>query len=462
MDYYLAVDIGASSGRHILGWLDHGKLRIEEVYRFSNEMKMINHHLCWDIDYLFQQILEGLKQCKKIHKIPKSMGIDTWAVDFVLLDKKNHRIGDCVAYRDARTKNMDQKVYSVISKDQLYQRTGIQRQEFNTVFQLLAVHDSLKVADCFLMIPDYFNYLLTGKKMNEYTNATTTQLVNVHTHTWDERVLDMLEIPKHIFSVLEMPGTSAGYLKEEIIKEVGFDVEVKLVASHDTASAVMAIPSTDENSLYISSGTWSLLGTELKEANVSIISEKYNFTNEGGYAHRYRYLKNIMGLWMIQCLKKELAYDLSFNEISELAKKESISSIVNCNDNRFLAPVSMHEEICKALKLSNQQVPTSIGQYARVVYQSLALSYEKGIREMEEVTNHHFDSIYVVGGGSNASYLNECIANQTHRIVYAGVSEATAVGNIGAQMLSDHVIYDLISFRNIVKTSFLIKRIEGE
>ena len=313
--YYLAVDIGASSGRHILGHLENGRMVLEEIYRFPNGMTEVDGEKIWDIDGLFGHVVEGMKKCKELGKIPVSVGIDTWAVDFVLLDKENRRLGNAVAYRDDRTKGMDAKVYEKVSLDELYATTGIQKQMFNTIYQLMSLKEKkpelLDKAETFLMIPDYLNFLLSGVKAQEYTNATTTQLVNPQTRDWDKERMELLEFPTKIFLPISEPGTTIGYLSEELQRKVGFTCNVVLPATHDTGSAVVAVPSNDENVLYISSGTWSLMGTELKEPNCGKGAMLRNFTNEGGYNKTYRFLKNIMGLWMIQSVKKELAPDMS-------------------------------------------------------------------------------------------------------------------------------------------------------
>jgi rhamnulokinase len=328
--YYLAVDIGASSGRHILGTVREGKLVLQEIYRFDNGMKRKDGHLCWDVESLFSEIKEGMKQCRKLGKIPAAMGIDTWAVDFVLLDGENRMLGNAVGYRDGRTKGMDEKLYEIISLKDLYGRTGIQKQIFNTIYQLMAVREEtpeyLEKGKSFLMIPDYFHYLLTGVKKQEYTNATTTQLVNGENGTWDYELIRKLGLPEGLFGELSMPGTPVGPLTKAVEEEVGFSCQVVLPATHDTGSAVMAVPLVPDGEdsmsdlLYISSGTWSLMGTELPKADCSMNSMEANFTNEGGYDHRFRYLKNIMGLWMIQSVKKELEETGEVYSFAELCR----------------------------------------------------------------------------------------------------------------------------------------------
>ena len=439
--YYLAIDIGASSGRHMLAGMKDGKMQLEEVYRFPNGMDDKNGTLCWDVERLFTEIKNGLKKCKEIGKIPVSMAIDTWGVDYVLLDKDDRILGDTVGYRDSRTEGMDEKVYEVIPQDELYARTGIQKQIFNTVYQLMAVKEShpeyLEQAESILMIPDYFHFLLTGVKKNEYTNATTGQLVSPKTNDWDYELIDMLGYNSKMFRPVSMPGTVVGEFTEEVQKEVGFNCTVVLPATHDTGSAVLAVPTNDDDAVYISSGTWSLMGIERKEADCSMESMKANFTNEGGYDHRFRYLKNIMGLWMIQSVKKEFTEDLSFAQICEMASKETIPSIVDCNDDCFLAPKSMIKAVQDFCRRTGQQVPETVGEISSVIYNSLAKCYGDTVQEIEKITGKKYSTIYVVGGGSNAGYLNELTAKYTGKKVSAGPSEATAIGNVIVQMLCD-------------------------
>lgn len=463
--YYLAIDIGASSGRHILGHMEDGKMVLEEIHRFPNGMREKDGHKCWDTEALFSAIVEGMKKCKEAGKIPVSMGIDTWAVDYVLLDKEDRMIGNAVGYRDSRTVGMDEKVYEIIPEESLYGRTGIQKQIFNTIYQLMAVKEqqpeALEQAESMLMIPEYFNFLLTGKKAAEYTNASTTQLVSPETKDWDYELIGMLGYPKRIFQKIEKPGTVLGSLTEELQREVGFDCKVILPATHDTGSAVMAVPTNEDNTIYISSGTWSLMGTELKEANCSKESKRHNFTNEGGYDYRFRYLKNIMGLWMIQSVRKELAPDQGFGEICEAASKTEITSLVDCNADRFLAPENMTEEVQAVCRENGEQVPEGIAEVASVIYNSLAKCYAETIEEIEEMSGITYDSIHVVGGGANAAYLNELTAKATGKTVYAGPTEATAIGNLTAQIIAAGELSDLKAARNSVFKSFQIKKYEG-
>lgn len=459
--YYLAIDIGASSGRHILSHMEDGKMVLEEIHRFPNGMVEKQGQKVWDIDVLFGEIKTGMKKCRELGKIPVSVGIDTWAVDFVLLDREDRLIGDTVAYRDNRTKNMDEKVYEMIDEKELYSRTGIQKQLFNTVYQLMALKeknpDVLQRAEKLLMIPDYFHFLLTGNTAAEYTNATTTQLVNAITNDWDWELIERLGYPQFIFQKIQMPGTELGVLKNDIAQEIGYNCKVVLPATHDTGSAVMAVPARSDTILYISSGTWSLMGTELMKANCSEQSRQHNLTNEGGYQYRFRYLKNIMGLWMIQSVKKEIGGELGFGEICEAASKCSISSIVNCNADRFLAPQNMTEEVKAACRESGQKEPEGIAETAAVIYNSLAACYAEAAKEIEEMTGIIYDCIYIIGGGANADYLNRLTAKATGKKVCAGPTEATAVGNLAAQMIADGTLGGLAAARKCIHVSFPIK-----
>ena len=433
---------------------------LEEVHRFPNGMVEKDGEHVWDVDELFRQIKLGLKKCAQLGKIPVSVGVDTWGVDFVLLDGDGARIGNAVAYRDGRTRGMDEEVYKIIPEDELYARTGIQKAIFNTIYQLMALKvkkpEHLEKAHTMLLMPDYFHYMLSGVAATEYTEATTGQLVSPETKDWDMELIERLGYPKRIFQRMVTPGTVLGELTAEVQAEVGFNCKVVEPATHDTGSAVIAVPTDSDDALYISSGTWSLMGTELMEANCSPESKANNLTNEGGYGYRFRYLKNIMGLWMIQSVKKEIGGNLGFGEICEMASKCSIPSIVDCNDDRFLAPDNMTEEVQAACRESGQQVPEGLAQVASVIYNSLARCYAETIRQIEGITGRKYDKIHIVGGGSNAEYLNRLTAAATGIPVYAGPTEATAIGNIAAQMMATGELADLKAARACVFRSFSI------
>ena len=461
MKYYLAVDIGASSGRHILGSLENGKMKTEEIYRFPNGMTEKDGHKYWDADALFGHIKAGMKKCAEIGKIPVSIGIDTWGVDYALIDDAGERVSPVFGYRDGRTEGIDAEVYKVIPEEELYARTGIQKQPFNTIYQLCAAQkadpEPLRKASAMLLMPDYFNFLLTGKRMTEYTNASTTQLLDPKTYDWDFELIERLGLPKKIFTEIAEPGTILGPLKADVRDEIGYDCTVVLPATHDTGSAVAAVPTQSDEALYISSGTWSLMGCELKAADTSAKSRKRNLTNEGGYDHRFRYLKNIMGLWMIQSAKQELAPDMSYGELCEAASKADIASIIPANDGRFLSPASMSEEVRAACRESGQQVPETPAEVAAVIYNSLARCYADTLSEIEEITGKRYAAVNVIGGGSNADYLNRITAKACGRTVYAGPSEATAIGNLLVQMMADGAVSDLKSGRQLVFDSFAVR-----
>lgn len=462
--YYLAVDIGASSGRHILGTIRDNKIELQEIYRFENGLIKKNGNLCWDLERLFREIKNGLKECKRLNKVPISIGIDTWGVDFVLLNKENEILGDTVAYRDHRTNGTDQLIESKLSFEEIYQRTGIQKQLFNTANQLTAIlrdtPDKIEQAEDFLMIPDYFNYLLTGVKRSEYTNATTTQLVDAVSKEWDYDLIEKLGLKKEMFKSLSLPKTTVGIFTKEIEEEVGFSCEVVLPATHDTGSAVLSVPAKEEDFLYISSGTWSLMGIESKTPNCSQMSMEHNFTNEGGFDYRFRYLKNIMGLWMIQSVRQELNNQYSFGQLCDMAKEvHSFPSRLDVNDPCFLSPENMSEEIKNYCIKTNQKEPSSLGKMAFLIYQSLAKSYADTVKEIETITGKSYSRIHIVGGGSKADYLNELTAMTTGKEVYAGPVEATALGNITAQMLKAGEFHTLEEARSCIFHSFEVKKV---
>ena len=460
--YYLAIDIGASSGRHILAHLEEGKMVLEEVHRFPNGMVEKDGENVWDVDELFAQVKLGMKKCAQMGKIPVSVGVDTWGVDFVLLDGKGERIGNAVAYRDGRTKGMDEEVYKIISEKDLYARTGIQKAIFNTIYQLMALKvkkpEQLAKAETMLLMPDYFHYMLSGVAVTEYTEATTGQMVSPGTKDWDMELIEKLGYPKRIFQKIVTPGTVLGDLTAEVQREVGFNCKVVEPATHDTGSAVIAVPTDSDDALYISSGTWSLMGTEIMKADCSPESMANNLTNEGGYDYRFRYLKNIMGLWMIQSVKKEIGGDLGFGEICEMASKCTIPSIVDCNDDRFLAPANMTEEVRSACRETGQQVPEGLAEVASVIYNSLAQCYAQTIKQVESMTGKKYERIHIVGGGANAEYLNRLTAKATGIPVYAGPTEATAIGNVAAQMMAAGELADLKAARACVFRSFPISQ----
>lgn len=481
---YLAVDIGASSGRHFVGSRKYdNQFEFCEMYRFSNDIQERDGHLCWNLEELYENILNGMSECKKGSRIPFSMGIDTWGCDFVLLYENNRILGDTVSYRDSRTDGIPEKVNQIISYEDLYKRTGIQKQPFNTIYQLMSIKENnpelLEKAVSFLMIPDYFNFRLTGIKANEYTNATTTGLVNAVNKNWDYELIGKLGLPLKIFSYLLMPGSVLGAVSKSVEERTGYSCLVVEPCTHDTGSAVVALPGENQvhvrnindgdkpervqndvavqndSRVYISSGTWSLLGSELINPVLNADSRKLNYTNEGGYEGRFRFLKNIMGLWMIQSVKKEMeakaGKKITFEEIDVSARNADIDSIVQCNDNCFLAPKSMIEEIKNFCARTNQRIPESNGEIAAVIYKSLAACYATAVRELEQLLNCSFDSLNIIGGGSKSLLLNEMTEKATGLKILPGPAEATAIGNILVQMLCAKEFKSLDEARKAIK-----------
>ena len=469
--WHLAVDIGASSGRHILGRVVDGRMELKEVYRFPNQLIEKDGHLCWDIDSLAESVIKGIEECGKQGYHPVTMGIDTWAVDFVLLNDKDERIGDAVAYRDSRTEGIKDELEEkgILSFEELYDRTGIQYQAFNTVYQLCALKkehpEYLEQAETFLMIPDYLNFLLTGVKVNEYTNASSTALLNAELKTWDTEIMKKLGLPEKIFRPVQTPGTVVGKFSNAIKERVGFDCMVTLPATHDTGSAYVAVPAENDTSIFLSSGTWSLLGVENASPVTSAESRWANFTNEGGYNYRFRYLKNIMGLWMIQNVRKEqmkrTGGDVSFPDLIAAAQSEKdFPSVLNVDEERFLAPKSMIDEVTQACADTNQQVPENIGQVMQCIYNSLSDDYARAIKKLEWLTGKTFTDINIVGGGSQDNYLNQMTANATGLTVHAGPTEGTALGNLIVQFIREGEYYSLEDARKAIRNSFEIRDIK--
>lgn len=461
MDYYLAIDIGASSGRHMLFFLENGILQMEEIYRFENKMIHKDGHVFWDIDAMYQHVKQGIMQCKNIGKIPKSLGIDTWAVDYVLLDQNKQLLHQPYAYRDERTLSIIDEVHQRITKEQLYQKTGIQFQVFNSIYQLASeVKDVRKQAKHFLMIPDYLHYCLTGNMVNEYTNMSTTQLLSATTGELDESILQVVDIQPSIFKQIIAPGTYIGNLKKELVAELGFDAQVIVPATHDSACAYMG--AIKDDAILLSSGTWSLLGVMQNKANTSLAAMHANFSNEGGYDGRYRFLKNIMGLWIIQEVARCYQYEYSYAKLVKLAKQHVFTGIFDVNDPRFLKPKHMVHEIQNYFKERDEKTPQHIGEIAYCVYHSLAHSYKQAIDELESITDKTYTTINVVGGGCKNELLNELLAILTNKEVIAGPSEATAIGNVLCQCIADHKIQDMKQAQQIIKQSFEITHYKGE
>ena len=453
MNYYLAIDIGASSGRHILGYIDNGRLKLEEIHRFENYITNQNSTLVWDIEHLVNEVKKGIAKCKKIGKIPCTVAIDTWGVDYVLLDENRKEIKPCYCYRDSRTSTVIDEVESLASPTELYAKTGIQKQNFNTIYQLYADKKNGKLlnAKYFLMMPEYLSFKLTGVYKNEYTNATTTGLVNAKTKTWDNDILSALDLPSELFGALNTPSSLVGDLSADIQKAVGFNCAVLFAPSHDTASAVCACPMRD-NDLYISSGTWSLIGTEITEPILNDNARQLNFTNEGGMDYRFRFLKNYMGMWLFQNIRRNLNKSMTYDEMMTLAMNCGEYKYFDVNDRTLVAPDNMIDAIGKLI------CSDDLGLILNSAYHSLAKSYSEAVTEIEAVTGKRFNAIHIVGGGCQDKYLNILTRDYTGKSVTAGPIEATATGNIVSQIMRDKKI-SLATARDLIKKSFDIKEI---
>jgi len=457
MNYYLAIDLGASSGRHILACINDGKIEYEEMHRFDNDFISKSGSYCWDPGYLFAEIKKGMVKCREAGKTPSYVGIDTWGVDYVLLGRDNRLIGDAVSYRDGRTAGISEKVFGLIPEDELFALTGIQNQPFNTIYQLysqkLTKPGDLTKAEVMLMLPCYFNFLLTGKKANEYTIASTTGLLGTADRNWNDDVINKLGFNRSLFTEIKPAGTILGAFTDEVAQELGFSATVILVASHDTASAVLASPVTD-TSIYLSSGTWSLMGVETPTPVTTQESRINKFTNEGGFTGNTRLLRNIMGLWMLRSVRKDFGERHTYDMMSIMAKENyNFPSMVDVSDNRFLAPKNMCGEIADACAEADMPVPRLIGEICSVIYHSLAHYYGKTAADLESLTGKKYDTINIVGGGTRDSYLSSLTAKSCGKRVLTGPTEASALGNIAAQMIAAGELADVTRARQMIMNS---------
>lgn len=417
---YLAIDIGASSGRHIIGWMEDGRICTEEVYRFPNGVQEHDGHLIWDVNVLLSHVKEGIRKAKEKYPKIKSLSVDTWGVDYVLM-KGDEEVFPVYAYRDDRTEAVISKVHEIIPFSELYRPTGCQFQPFNTIYQIYddKLNGRLECVTDLLMMPEYLLYKLCGSKAREYTNATTTGMVNAQTGEFDEEIIDKLGYPKQMFPKLTQPGTVIGEYE---------GIQCVLCATHDTASAVEGIP-MEGNHPYISSGTWSLLGVKTPKPITDANSEKANYSNEGGVGYN-RYQKNIMGMWLVNELQRELCPDTPFPEIVKLAEASDCEILVNANALEFLSPKSMKAAFDKA---TGNYLKTT-GDYFRCAYRSLGVSYKQAIDELEDNTGCTYEKLYIVGGGAKNTFLNKLTEEITGKQVIALPIEATALGNLRIQM----------------------------
>ena len=459
----LAFDFGASSGRAILGIFDGNKLITEELHRFSNDPVNVRGNFYWDILRLFHEIKQGIIKCVNVgHKDIDSIGIDTWGVDYGLLDERGNLLGNPYHYRDTRTDGIMEEVFKIIPKGELYQKTGIQFMKFNTIFQLystkLNTPSMLDQAKTLLFIPDLLNYFLTGVKVTEYSIASTSQLLDPQTRTWSDEILDKLELPRQMLTDIVPSGTIIGKLSKTLAQELGIgEVNVVASASHDTASAVTAVPAANRDYVYISSGTWSLMGVEADEPIINEMSSQLAFTNEGGVSNKIRFLKNIMGLWLVQECKRQWNKEgdnCSFAELEKLAREaKPFVSFVDPDDDSFMTPGNMPEKIRAFCKKTNQPVPESKGEVIRCVLQSLALKYRKTVESLEQILGKELPVVHMVGGGIKDTLLCQFTANATGRKVIAGPVEATSIGNLMTQAMALGKINSLQEIRQVVKNS---------
>lgn len=429
MGYCLAIDIGASSGRHIVGWQADGKVQTKEVYRFPNGVTEQDGHLIWDIRKLFSHVVRGILEAFREFPEIESLSIDTWGVDYVLL-KGDEEVLPVYAYRDSRTEAVIPEVHKKVPFSQLYAHTGCQFQPFNSVYQL---YDDLKKGRLegvghVLMIPEYLLWKLSGVKAREYTNATTMGLVNAQTGELDTEITDALGLPRHLFPKLSQPGTVLGNLRPEIAEAVGGNCKVILCATHDTGSAVEGIP-MEGNHPYISSGTWSLLGVKTPKPITDAGSEKANYSNEGGVGYN-RYQKNIMGMWLVNELRRDICPDTPFPEIVKMAEESTCDITVDANAPAFLSPESMKAAFDRATGGKLQ----TVGDYFRCAYRSLAISYRFALDELEANTGKKYEKLYIVGGGAKNQFLNRLTAEATGKEIIALPIEATALGNLKIQI----------------------------
>ena len=477
--FHLAIDIGASSGRHIVGYVEDGRIMTEEVYRFDNRQVIVDGHECWDLEELSRHILEGLRAAADRGMVPETVGIDTWGVDFVLVNEIGIPVTDAVSYRDSRTDGMPEELDRVIPFDRLYAKCGIQRTKFNTIYQLFALKrenpEVFERAARLLMVPDYLNFVLTGKMVNEYTIASTTSLVNACGKDWDWEVVDALELPRRIFGEISMPGVEVGPFTSAVADYVGFNAKVVLPATHDTGSAFLSVPEGDDG-ICISSGTWSLIGIESKDPITTPAALAANFTNEGGAWGRFRFIKNIMGLWMVQSIRRELngveyvdgkgseasraalerlvdyqrGKNYSYADLEAAARASSGAGVVfNVNDMCFLNPASMIGEVMMAAEECGGTL-SRVGDLVKSVYASLAASYAEEVRNISSITGKTYRRLNIVGGGSRDGYLNELAAESTGLELAAGPVEGTVIGNLIVQMVYAGIFENLAAARRAI------------
>lgn len=468
---FIGFDLGAESGRCVVAKLNENKITLHEVHRFTTHSIKYENGFHWDILAIYKEIIVGLTNAQKAFGSEfDGIGIDTWAVDYVLIDLEGRIIGYPYHYRDDRTDDIMRQAFQIVPKDEIYNKVGIQFAQFNTLFQLLSEKkrksNLLNVTDKMLLIPDFLSYLLSGKKKAEFTNATTTSLVEPHTRKWSWELIDSFGLPRKIFPEIIEPGTILGTLLPSIAEQTGLNKNIPIIASasHDTASAVVSVPAFENNWAFLSSGTWSLMGIELKQSLLSSQAMEYNFTNEGGVEKTTRFLKNIIGLWPIQECRRywqEKSKEYSYPELVSMAVENGFAkSWVDFSDPRFLKAGEMPEKIIAYLKETGQTVKSDVGFIIRVVLESLAFSYRNTIKEIETISGNKIKILHAVGGGIQNELLTQLTADAIGRNVLAGPVEGTIIGNIGVQAIASGTVPDLHAWRMIVANSFELKLYE--
>ena len=463
---FLAIDLGAESGRAFLGRFDGERVTLEEIHRFPNEPVQLVDGLRWDVLSIFREIKRGLAKAAAEVDGLESVGVDSWAVDFALLDREGALVSNPLNHRDPRTEGMVEKAFEWVPKEEIYETTGIQFIRINTLYQLLAMRGSplLEVTESLLLIPDLINYWLTGEKACEFTNATTTQLYGLEVGGWAQDLLQRVSLPGDVFPKVVPPATELGPLLPEVAEEVGLGAQLPVVAvaSHDTASAVVAVPAEGESFAYISSGTWSLVGVETPEPVVAQEAMDANFTNEGGFGGRTRFLKNVMGLWLLQECRRIWAQEgqeYSYEELAHLAEEAPASGpLVDPDHPSFLAPGDMPSRIRRFCEATDQRPPEEVGQVARCIFESLALKYQWVVAQAGEIAGQNVEAVHVVGGGSQNSLLCQLTADATRLPVLAGPVEATALGNVMVQAYARGYVGSLEEIRAVVRRSTDINR----
>jgi rhamnulokinase len=467
--HFLAFDLGASSGRAMLGTLENNRLELKEIHRFQNQMTCIHGSYYWNIFSLFEELKKGLRKCvNELNIHPFSIGIDTWGVDYALLDARGRLTGLPYAYRDHRTDDAMELFFRRMPRNEAYFLSGIQFMQFNTLFQLFSSvqqnDPALRVAENLLFTPDVLSYLFTGIKKNEYTIASTSQLIKPGKPEWEPRLFDAAGIPRKLQGEIILPGTILGNVLPEISEQTGCgNIPCVAVASHDTASAIVSVPAQGNNWAYLSSGTWSLLGIETTTPVVSEKSLNMNFTNEGGVDNTTRFLKNIMGMWLIQECKRnwDREKEWSWQEIVDMSHRaEPFKCFINPDSPEFLNPESMPASIQDYCRKTGQPVPEDKGEIARCIYDSLVLKYKYTLSQIEEISGKRIEKLHIIGGGANNNMLNQLTANATGIPVVSGPVEATAIGNIMMQARALGVIGSLDEIREVVRNSFEVKTFE--